>query len=203
MFGDGATSSLQNPTHTYSQNGVYTVTLTATDNDGATAATSQQITVRNVPPAGSFTYAPANPTTANRVSFTDTSTDLDGTIVSRRWVFGDGATSTAQNPTHRYRRTGTYTVSLTVTDNDGATGTGSQQITVTPPNRPPVASFTYTPANPTTLDVMSFTDTSTDPDGTVVAWAWAFGDGATSTAQNPTHQYTGRRDLQRHLDRHR
>ncbi len=78
---------------------------------------------------------------------------------------------------------------MTVTDNDGATGTASRQITVTLPNQPPVAGFTYTPANPTTLDVVSFTDTSTDSDGTVVAWAWAFGDGATSTAQSPTHRY--------------
>jgi PKD repeat protein len=58
-------------------------------------------------------------------------------------------------------------------------------------NKPPVASFTYSPPSPSTADTIQFTDTSTDPDGTIVGWSWAFGDGSpTSTSQNPTHQYT-------------
>jgi subtilisin family serine protease len=63
-------------------------------------------------------------------SFTDTSFDSDGSIASRSWTFGDGGTSTAQNPSHTYAAAGTYTVTLTVTDNLGATGTTSHTVTV-------------------------------------------------------------------------
>ncbi|GAP66722.1 protease [Mizugakiibacter sediminis] len=80
----------------------------------------------NVPPVANFSYV-ANGLTVN---FTDSSTDSDGTIASRSWNFGDGATSTATNPSHTYAAAGTYTVSLTVTDNGGATNTKTQSVTV-------------------------------------------------------------------------
>ena len=65
------------------------------------------------------------------VNFTDTSTDSDGTIASRAWTFGDGTTSTQANPSKTYAAAGTYTVTLKVTDNGGATDTHSAQVTVT------------------------------------------------------------------------
>ena len=81
----------------------------------------------NVPPVANFSDSISNLV----VNFTDSSTDSDGTIASRSWNFGDGATSTATNPSHTYSAAGTYSVSLTVTDNSGAANTKTQSVTVT------------------------------------------------------------------------
>src|SRR5204863_214517 len=84
---------------------------------------------------------------------------------------------------HTYTANGTYTVSLTVTDNKGGKGSTSQSVTLgATTNPPPVASFT---ASCTGL-ACAFTDASSDPGGSVVAWSWDFGDGTKSTAQPPT-----------------
>jgi PKD repeat protein len=87
----------------------------------------------NSPPVASFTKTCTNLT----CNFTDTSTDSDGSVVSRSWEFGDGVTSSQQNPSHTYAGTGTYTVTLSVTDDDGATSGYSQSVTVTS-SPPPV-----------------------------------------------------------------
>ena len=81
----------------------------------------------NVAPVAGFSYT----TNALLASFTDSSTDSDGTIASRSWNFGDGGTSTATNPTHTYASANTYSVSLLVTDNGGLTNTKTQSVTVT------------------------------------------------------------------------
>ena len=118
-------------------------------------------------------------------SFSDTSTDPDGVIVARSWRFGDGATSTAQNPSHRFASEGAYTVTLRVTDDFGDQANASQTLSTSLPNVAPTAAFSDACSDLS----CSFTDESADSDGEIVAWAWRFGDGTTSTAANPGHAY--------------
>ena len=132
-FGDGINSTLQNPTHQYIDNGTYYVNLTVWDNDNESANKSVLITVLNVAPVAGFTYLPGMPTSLDIINFTDLSTDYDGDIVSWFWVFGDSNTSSEQNPSHKYALIGSYTVNLTVTDNDGVTNTCSLIINVSQP----------------------------------------------------------------------
>ncbi|HEY1118851.1 MAG TPA: PKD domain-containing protein, partial [Acidimicrobiales bacterium] len=131
-FGDGGTSTEVGPSHTYAAAGTYDVTLTVTDDKGATGTITQQVTVAepvNVAPVASFTST----VTGLVAQFASTSTDGDGTVVGQEWTFGDGGTSTEVGPSHTYAAAGTYDVTLTVTDDKGATGTITQQVTVAEP----------------------------------------------------------------------
>jgi len=109
-----------------------------------------------------------------------------GGPTDRFWDFGDGATSTEQNPAHTYIAPGTYTVNLTATNADGSsTATKSDYIRVVTP--PPVADFTANVTAGLVPLTVRFTDIST---GNPTVWLWSFGDGNTSTDQSPIHTYT-------------
>ncbi|MDN3497515.1 PKD domain-containing protein, partial [Planococcus sp. APC 4015] len=130
-FGDTATATGATASHTYGAGGTYTVTLVVTDNRGGTATTTQDVTVA-LPPNQVPTAAFTSQVTDLEVAVDgSTSTDADGTIASHAWNFGDGGTATGATASHAYTAAGTYTVTLTVTDDDGAIGQKSEQITVT------------------------------------------------------------------------
>lgn len=138
-------------------------------------------------PAPNFRWTQA-PACVYTVQFTDISTSAGGTIVSWSWSFGDGGTSTQQNPTHTYVNRGPWTVTLTVTDSNGASNTYSRAILLC---APPIASFTAAMADgcDTHLPMMLFTDTSTDPDGPIAAWQWTFDDGTIRYQQHVYHTW--------------
>jgi len=187
-FGDGTNSSVQNPTHKYEDNGIYNVRLTVTDDLGQSANISYKITILNVKPTADFNYVPATPTDIQNVNFSDKSHDLDGIITSWFWDFGDGITTNQKNPLHKYNDDGTYTITLTVTDDDGAGDIKQKQITVL--NVPPSAHISYTPYKPTTNDTINFQDASNDPDGNITQRSWDLGDGTKSSEKSITHKYS-------------
>jgi PKD repeat protein len=197
-FGDGSTSDLKDPTHQFPVTDdakEYQVVLTVTDDGGKTSNTAKTVSfsvTEKLAPTADFTFSPQNPAIGETVQFTSLSTDNDGTIVSYQWYFGDGGSSSLQNPQHRYNiaEPAVFTVQLTVTDNDGKTGTASKEITVGDiDNQPPTADFSFTPENPVVGDTIQFLSLSSDADGTIEQYYWDFGDGLTSTEENPQHKY--------------
>jgi PKD repeat protein len=127
VFGDGTTANDVALQHSYAQSGTYTATLTVTDDAGAWSRDSRNVavTASNAAPTAAFTISCSGLSCA----FDSTgSTDTDGTIVSYGWDFGDGTSGSGSYLPHIYARAGSYTVSLTVTDNAGATASDSKAI---------------------------------------------------------------------------
>jgi PKD repeat protein len=195
-FGDGSPVSTDpNPVHIYEDPDTYTATLTVTDNEGATATATVSVNVRlpNLPPIAAAAGTPSSGKEPLTVSFTSAGTvdqELDGTIESYEWDFGDGNSSTSANPSHTYASAGTYVATLLVTDNDGGTSTASVVTTVDPNQSPTAAASASVTGGHAPLEVSFSSAASFDPDGTFDV-EWDFGDGSpVSTEANPTHTYT-------------
>ncbi len=183
-FGDGTTGTGPTPQHTYTTAGTYTVTLTVTDNSRHTDTTSAPVTVVDDAPLPTAAFTSSS--TYLIASFDGRgSGDVDGTIVSYGWDFGDGTTGAGATPQHKYAIAGTYTVTLMVTDNDGHTGITSASLTVADAP-PPTAAFASTMTN---LTASFNAGGSSDVDGTIVSYAWNFGDSATGAGPTPQHTY--------------
>jgi PKD repeat protein/subtilisin family serine protease len=182
-FGDGSTSTLQNPSHVYNTQSAFNISLVVTNDCGTDALTTPNMVMALNPPApvAAFSLSPNTGCAPLEVAFTDEST---GTINSWLWDFGDGATDTTASPTHTYTVAGSYDVSLTVANESGpntATSVGAVVV-----DGPPAASFTASAAAIAPGESVSFTDTST---GAATSWSWTFGDGGSSIEQNPVHQF--------------
>jgi len=192
-FGDATNGTGMSITHVYGAEGNYTVTLNVTDNDGLTNSTSKFIIVITNIPTASFTYSPTVPLVDQIVTFNASlSTPNGGTIVSYLWDFGDGTSvvnETDPISTHTYRTTGTYSVTLNVTDSEGLWDIELKIITI---KKYPVASFTFSPLAPIVNEIVSFNASSSyDIDGTIVSYNWNFGDGTNGTDVIATHRYSG------------
>ncbi|MFD1686727.1 PKD domain-containing protein [Halobellus litoreus] len=145
----------------------------------------------NQQPSASFSVTPSDPGAGQTVSFDAAgSSDPDGSIDSYSWDFGDGTAATGATPSHTYDSSGSYTATLTVTDDDGATATSQQTVSVSQANQGPTASVTLSPTDPEVGQTVSFDASgSSDPDGSIASYEWNFGDGTAATGATPSHAY--------------
>ncbi|MDZ7743115.1 MAG: PKD domain-containing protein [Bacteroidota bacterium] len=182
-FGDGGTSTDQNPQYIYNDPGTYTVSLAVSGPGGSDSlAKEDYITVDYPTPTADFEGDPTSGDAPLLVNFTDLSLDSVNTWM---WYFGDGETSTDPNPEHTYYDPGIYTVSLSVAGPGGNDSTAkTDYIAVDDPA--PVADFSGDPLSGTNPLTVDFMDLST---GNIDSWSWDFGDGSNSTDQNPQHIY--------------
>lgn len=173
-FGDGSTSTQQNPQYQFTDAGIYTVCLTASNQVGSDS-TCVIIDIPFKVPNTNFNFTLLDNGLVNFTNLTE------GTISQYSWDFGDGNTSTAENPTHQYLSEGTYEVCL-IASNAAGIDTLCQMIMIN--NILPKAAFAWTQ---NTTGNYQFTDNSS---GMIDQKTWDFGDGNTSTQTNPTHQFT-------------
>lgn len=192
-FGDGGTSTLVSPSHTYANGGYYMPCMTVS---GTIAGSTQifqctycdsiAVNTASGPCNASFGYQVAS---GNLVNFTNTSTG-SGALISSNWTFGDGGTSTQQNPSHTYANSGWYNVCVTSVFSDPSTGSVTTCVfcdsvyVQSGIGGPCLADFNYTVNNCT----VNFTNYSSGS-GILTSCLWNFGDGGTSTAWSPSHTY--------------
>jgi gliding motility-associated-like protein len=184
-FGDGNTSIQQNPVHTYAGVGNYTVKLTVgnTNPCGGNSIITKTVAVETQPNAS---FLVTGGCASSSVNFTDQSTISAGTIDLWQWDFGDGSTSALQNPQHIYSSANTYTIKLKVRSQTGCWSVETPK-TITLSAKPAAKySWQSTCVNQSTF----FKDSSVISSGSISRWFWNFGDGNTSTLQNPQHTYT-------------
>jgi hypothetical protein len=198
--------AITSASHSYASTGastskIFTIIITGTDNNASYTSTSSQVTINDRIPAPSFNPSSTALITGQNVTLTISATDPDGTVTAIKVDWGDGTidtlSGTATSDTHSYSSTGTstsniFTITVNATDNSGSTGKYSSQVTVS--DRPPVITFTSSPASVSTGQTVTVSITSSDPDGTISSTKVDWGDGTidtlTGAPQRDTHQYT-------------
>lgn len=192
-FGDGTTSTEQNPIHVFPVNPasvVYNVCLTITSTNGSCSDTycKQVRILPNIPCLADFIALPS-PNTLNTLYFDDIST---GNIQTWTWSFGDGTTQTITTPAspdvyHTYQSPGFYNVCLLIEGADSCNSTKCLTVAVNDSILICQAQFSWFPISSNTNTTIQFNDLST---GNIAQWSWNFGDGTTSSLQNPVHSFT-------------
>ncbi len=186
QFGNGVTGVDITDTTVYPASGFYDVTLTATDVHGCTDDTVKTIQV--VDPVAAFDMDTSEVCTGGTINFTDQSVS-DTAFMAWDWKFGDGGTSTDQNPSYTFNIKGNYTVELIATDSVGCTAQSNMNVVVIEPT----AIFNANLFQICAQEEVQFADQSLPFNGSIpiTAWSWDFGDAQNSTVQNPSHSYAG------------
>lgn len=174
-FADGNMSYELDVLHTYTQLGTYNVTLYIRDTNGMDSSTFHILDIVNVRPYAGFTISPSGGDATTTFTFNSTATDQDGYLATQLWDFGDGNTENGPNVTHQYERPGIYTITLNVTDQDGAEA--GYEATLTVNNIKPTAVLDVSETTVYTLETVSLAaNRSTDIDGEVVNFTWIWGE---------------------------
>lgn len=196
-FGDGTTGAGITTTKSFRAAGTFPVTLTVTDAVGAQASTTRVLTVSNVaPPAGNFTTSPSTNLGTDMTIFFDASqVTWDGrNIIRYSWDFGDGNIGSGRTTSHFYRAPGSFTVILTLTDDQGATTQKSQTLVITSLGGA-AASFTASTTAPRTSQRVFFDATASTPSSgaRIVSYRYVWGDGTEDTSSDPiqSHIFNG------------
>ena len=192
-FGDGQSSTDENPIHVYASDGLYEVTLTVISETGCEAISTEHVCVGEVDPGDPeceawFEVLNTDSLTVEFVSYFETQDSA--AAVSWLWDFGDGNTSTEENPTHEYDTAGIYEVSLTIISETGCEASTTEHVCVgeVDPDDPECSLEPYADQ----IDSLSFVfsaDFYTLDGADPVSWLWDFGDGNTSTEESPEHTY--------------
>ena len=167
-------------THAVNVSAVDAAVNTAWNNSTSYTATDPELSIL---PVANFTANPTEGSAPLTVQFTDTSSNSP---IEWTWNFGDGTSSTEQNPEHTFITEGVYTVNLTASNGVGSSAVKSRVITVNRVLTPPVANFTANPTEGSAPLTVQFTDTSSN---SPTEWTWNFGDGTSSIEQNPEHTF--------------
>jgi PKD repeat protein/uncharacterized protein YraI len=196
-FGDGSTEDKVKVAHAYAQAGRYQVTLTVTDDGGLSASATQEIQIEepatNQPPTAVI-EGPSHGLIGETLAFRGSgSSDSDGSIIKYEWDLGDGTTEDKVKVAHAYTHAGSYQVILTVTDDGGLSDSATLAVQIQAPvpvNLPPVAVI-HGPAMARVGESITFdASSSSDIEGSIVDYAWVFGDGITGSGITVTHVYT-------------
>jgi len=186
-LGNGTISTQQNPTTTYFNSGLYSISLTVTNATGSNTSTRTQYIKVDDKPTVDFTPDNTSGCFPLRVNFTDLSTGGSANISSWEWDFGDGGLSTAQNPFHIFSVAGNYTVTLKVTNSGGCSKVISKPNLI---QVSPGVTVNFSNSAPQLCkppETISFTSLSTGPG--ILSHEWLFGDGGSAFIPNPTHTY--------------
>ncbi len=183
-FGDGSISNFQNPSHTYTKEGFYSVKFTVNNSYGCTNYTYKNNFIKIQKPVASINNLPQKGCAPLTNTFTATISSVDS-VIQYHWDFGDNSSSQQVSPTHTFVNPGSYTIKLTYTTASGCTDTATVVNGILVGTKPTV-NFSADPKDVCAQYNVNFTDhTSGNPN----EWHWSFGDGATSIDQNPVHNY--------------
>ena len=182
-FEPGETSTQSDPSHLFTTEGPHDVQLIVTSANGCQDTLTQVVNAHYIPVAAFDLPAPCLP---GGTYYYDASTVTGSTITDWNWNFGDGGSATTEDPVHQYSSEGSYTVTLTVTSGFGCIDDTVVNVDILPG---PDAAFTADPASANLFVDITFTDQSAANGSPLSDWYWSFGDGDTSSAQSPVHQY--------------
>lgn len=183
-FGDGTYSNIPNPLHTYLKEGFYSVTLKVNNNAGCTDSVIKTDFIRIKSPVALINNLPQKGCGPLSHTFSANINSIDS-VVNYNWDFGDSTSSSEASPTHIYTKAGAYSVRLVYTTSSGCSDTTTFLNGILVGSKPAIK-FSASPRNVCASEKVYFSDLSA---GNTDQWLWQFGDGSSSYAQNPEHQY--------------